>query len=203
MTMDIDYKDNTIKFEKELNKLDKFVIDFTTILNKLNIKYVIVSGYVSILFGRNRNSEDIDLIVENLDFDKFKVLWDELFKNFECINTHDINGAYDDCLLNHTSIRFSRKGEYMPNMEFKFPDELNELEIVSLKERKKAILNNNLIFISPLELQISFKFFLGSEKDIGDALYLYEIFKNKLDLKLINSFSKKLKVEDLSNKYIK
>ena len=91
----------------------------------------------------------------------------------------------------------------MPNMEFKFPDKLNELDIVSLKERKKAILNNNLLFISPLELQISFKFFLGSEKDIGDALYLYEIFKKKLNLELIHSFSKKLKVENISNKYIK
>jgi len=35
--MDLEYKDNLIKFEKELNKLDKLTISFTSILNKLKI----------------------------------------------------------------------------------------------------------------------------------------------------------------------
>ena len=59
--MELKFSGNKIVFEKELNKLDKFVIDFTSILNKLDIRYVIVSGYVAILFGRNRSSEDIDI----------------------------------------------------------------------------------------------------------------------------------------------
>jgi hypothetical protein len=39
-----------IILDKELNNLDKFVIDFVSLLDN----YVIVSGYVSILFGRSR-----------------------------------------------------------------------------------------------------------------------------------------------------
>ena len=58
--MDIKYSDK-IEFEKELNNLDKFTIAFTQILNESKINYALVSGYVSILFGRNRASEDIDL----------------------------------------------------------------------------------------------------------------------------------------------
>jgi len=50
--MEIKYSNKGIEFEKELNSLDKFTIKFTSILNKLNINYVVVSGYVSILFGR-------------------------------------------------------------------------------------------------------------------------------------------------------
>ena len=57
--MEIEFKNNKIKLEKELNDLDQFVIDFTSVLNKEHIIYVIVSGYVSILFGRNRASEDL------------------------------------------------------------------------------------------------------------------------------------------------
>lgn len=38
----------------------------------LKKRYVLISGYVSILFGRNRSSEDIDMIVEKLDYEKFK-----------------------------------------------------------------------------------------------------------------------------------
>lgn len=40
-------------------------------LVKNNIKYVIVSGYVAILFGRSRISEDVDLLVEHISFEKF------------------------------------------------------------------------------------------------------------------------------------
>ena len=59
--MKLKFSKKKIEFRKELNDLDKFVIDFTSILNKLKIKYVIVSGYVAILFGRSRSSEDIDI----------------------------------------------------------------------------------------------------------------------------------------------
>gem|GEM_PF-4971067 len=45
--------------EKVLNKYDRFVLDFT--LEKEKIRYVLLSGYVAILFGRSRQTEDIDL----------------------------------------------------------------------------------------------------------------------------------------------
>ncbi len=62
--MEIDFG-TEIMFNKIVNNLDKFVIDFCSILNELEIRYVIVSGYVSILFGRSRSSEYMNLI-ENL-----------------------------------------------------------------------------------------------------------------------------------------
>jgi len=202
--MDIDYTKREIRFEKELNNLDNLTISFTSILNKLDIKYVIVSGYVSILFGRSRSSEDIDIIVDKLSFEKFKELWSNLYKDFECINTENVKEAYTDYLMNKNAIRFSKKKEYVPNIEVKFPDtNLSQLDLFALSQRKKVILNDNTLFISPLELQIPFKFFLGSEKDIEDALYLYEIFKNKIEIKLMHIFIRKLKIEELFNKYIK
>lgn len=202
--MEIKYTKKRIEFEKNLNSLDNFVISFTSILNKLNIKYVVVSGYVSILFGRNRTSEDVDLIIEKINLDNFKALWIELYKEFECLNTDTVKEAYEEYLLKETSIRFSKKQEYLPNMEVKFPNsEDNPLDIVSLKERKEVLLNNNKLFISPLELQMAFKFFLGSEKDIEDALYLYEMFKNQINLALLYEFSRKLKIEAMVRKYLK
>ena len=200
----VEIKDNKIILNKELNSLDTFVISFIKILDKLKINYVIISGYVSILFGRNRSSEDIDIIIEKIDFLRFKDLWAEVNKNFECLNTENPEEAYKEYLLNHTSIRFSEKKKYIPNIELKFPNEdSNPLDLVSLKEKKLVNLNKNPLFISPIEIQIAFKFFLGSEKDIEDALYLYEIFKNKLNISLIQQISKKLEVKDLFDKYIK
>jgi hypothetical protein len=199
--MNIKFSKNRIEFEKELNALDKFVIDFTSILNKLNIKYVIVSGYVSILFGRSRISEDIDLIVEKLDFDKFTELWENVCKEFECIIEKNPKDAYNEYLLTGHAIRFSKKARFIPNIEMKFPK--IDLDFWVLEERKEVLLDDHKLFISPLELQIPFKLFLGSEKDIEDARYLYGIFKDNLDLKLLQEFNRKLKIEELFNRYLK
>lgn len=198
--MEIKYTKNRIEFEKELNSLDKLAIDFTAILDKIGIKYALVSGYVSILFGRNRTSEDIDIIADKTGFPKFKEFWEKLYAGFECVNAPEPNSAYKEYLLRGHAIRFSRKDSFIPNIEFKFPKA--ELDIWTLKNRKEVILNGQKLFISPLELQIPFKLFLGSEKDIEDARYLYMIFKDKIDTYLMKEFTHKLKVEVLSKRYL-
>ena len=53
---------NNIKIDRELSELDIFTLDFINVLKKYT-KYVLVSGYVSILLGRSRASEDIDVII--------------------------------------------------------------------------------------------------------------------------------------------
>ena len=199
--MEIKYSDEKIDFEKELTSLDKFTINFCFVLNKLKIKYVIVSGYVSILFGRNRSSEDIDFIIERINLEKFKELWRELNKNFECIISEDCNWAYKNYLNESCSIRFSEKRKFVPNIEIKFPK--TELDEWTLDNRMQVFLNKQLLFISRIEVQIPFKFFLGSEKDIEDAKYLYEIFNEKIDIELLMEFNRKLNIEDLFDKYIK
>jgi len=133
--MEINYSDKRITFEKKLNELDRFTINFTSVLNKLKIKYVVVSGYVSILFGRNRSSEDIDLIIERISVEKFRELWQELEKEFECIITENCENAYDNYLTEGYSIRFSEKRKFVPNMEIKFPK--TELDKWTLDNRLK------------------------------------------------------------------
>ncbi|MDP2749353.1 MAG: hypothetical protein Q8O89_00800 [Nanoarchaeota archaeon] len=199
--MQLKYTKSKIEFEKNLNSLDAFVIDFTKILNRLGIKYVIVSGYVAILFGRNRSSEDVDMIVEKIAFEKFKALWTELDKKFECIITSDVKEAYEEYLAQKHAIRFSRKGEYIPNMEIKFPKV--ELDFWAMGNKKEVLMNENKLYVSPIELQIPFKLHLGTEKDIEDARYLYAIFKEKMDTELLNQFNRKLNIIELFNKYLK
>jgi len=199
--MEMNVTKGKIEFEKRLNSLDDFVIDFTAILNKIGIKYVIVSGYVSILFGRNRSSEDIDIIMERVSFAKFRAMCKALSRAFECINALEPKEAYDLYLLNSLAIRFARKNKIMPNVELKFPHA--ELDDWTLAHRKKVVLNGKIMFISPIELQIPFKLFLGSEKDIEDAKYLYGLFKKFLDLSLLQQFNRKLKIEKTFNAYLR
>ena len=198
--MEIEYSPKKIEFRKELNNLDKFVIDFCSVLNKTNIKYVIISGYVSILFGRNRASEDVDLFIEPLSYPDFKELWKILQKDFECINISNSKEAYYDYLKKDTAIRFSRKEEYIPNMELKFTK--LDIDNFCLNNKVKVIINNKSIYISPIELQIAFKLFLSSEKDIEDAKYLYHIFKENLNNASLEDFFRKLKIDKKHIKHL-
>lgn len=130
-----------------------------------------------------------------------KSLWIELNKKFECINADNPKTAYYEYLSLAHAVRFSKKGTFIPNIELKFPKV--ELDDWTLEKRKEILLNKQRIFISPLELQIPFKLFLGSEKDIEDARFLYQLLKDKIDIELLKKFNKKLNIERLFKKYLR
>lgn len=192
---------NTIKLDKELNELDKITIEFTSILNKLKINYTIISGYVAVVFGRNRASEDIDLFIERVSEKVFLDLWKELAKEFECINNEEPLEVFKDYLKEGSAVRFARKGKFIPNIELKFPK--TDIDFWGIHNKKKLVLNNNEMYISPLESQIPFKLFMGSEKDIEDAKYLYNIFKDNLDKSLLEQFIRNLNIGNKFKAYLK
>lgn len=180
---------NEIVLNRELNKLDKFVIDFCNLLDD----YVLVSGYVSILFGRSRATEDVDLLVPQMSYDKFRKLWIKINENgFECINTDDTEEAF--LALKEHNIRFSRKGIGVPNMEFKTIR--NDLGMYSFKKRLKVIMKAGSLFISPIEMQIAYKLSLTSNKDLEDAKHLYVLFNEKINKEELAKLISKFKVND-------
>jgi len=194
--MEFEFSENKIEFERELSNLDRLVIKFTGILDRLEIEYVIISGYIAILFGRSRHTEDIDLFIEEMRFEKFEFLWKELEKEgFECINESNPKIAYNNYLQEKLAIRFAEKGMIQPNFEIKFPK--TELNHYSLRTKVVAEINGKeTLNTSKMELQIPFKLYLGSNKDIEDATHLWQMFKDKLNMKIFNGFVKRLEVEE-------
>ena len=192
--MEIEFKEDKIIFNRELSLLDSFVLNFTEHLAANNIKYVIISGYVAILFGRSRISEDVDILIEHISFEKFQEFWSGIEQGYECLNTGNSYEAYNDYLENHHAIRIAKKGRFIPNIELKFVK--NDLDRYSLEHRKHVKIAVRSLYLSPLELQIPYKLFLGSEKDIEDARFLFKLFKDNLDIVLLKMFLTKLKVSD-------
>jgi len=185
--MELVFGKNKIVFEnKQINNLDKFAIDFTKILSKYS-KYVIVSGYVSILFGRSRATEDIDVLVEKKEFKDF-------FSVLEKKGYWLINAAIEDAdeMFKENAVRIAKKGKIIPNIEMKVAK--TEIDNIALNERIKVCLGKHALYISPLELQIAYKLFLSSEKDIEDARHLFNIFSEKLQKEKIIEYAKKLNV---------
>ncbi|MEW6603744.1 MAG: hypothetical protein AB1351_03525 [Thermoproteota archaeon] len=199
--MEIDVSGGRITLDKELNDLDELVIDFVKVLDRSGIRYVLVSGYVAILFGRSRSSEDIDVIVEKMSEERFLALSEEIRTSFDCIITDSPKSAYENYLSQRASIRFARKGEFVPNIEFMFP-KAESLDNWVLENRRQVVLNGIHLNISPIELQIPYKLFLGSSKDIEDARHLYKLFEDALDRALLAQFLIKLDKEGRFNKYL-
>ena len=201
--MELEFEDGKrIRFARELSELDKFVFEFVRVLQRLGIRYVVVSGYITILFGRTRTTEDIDVLSEKISFDEFNNLWVILAEKYECLNTADVTDAYSNYLLHNTAVRFAKKELFIPNIEFKFVKD--EVDDYSLTEAIEVEVNDSILNISPLELQIAYKMFLGSEKGLEDAMFLFALFKEHLDLEKLTLFLNNFKVADTTIKrYLK
>ena len=193
--MELEYSPDGIILDKELNQLDEFVLNFTRILDEQGIRYCLISGYVVILFGRSRSTEDVDIFIERIDEPGFLRLWEALMADFECIITSDPMDAFNTYLKDGLALRFSRQGAFIPNMEMKFPKK--EIDTWTLQKRKKVLLNGNLLWISPMEIQIPFKLWLGSDKDIEDALHLHHVFQDKLDMSVMEHFLEELQLTEV------
>lgn len=176
-----------IELNKELSDLDKFTLDFVDILKK-HTNYVIVSGYVAILLGRSRISEDIDIIIPKIELNKFKDLFKELYSNnFYCLNSEDKEELFSEYLKKGLAIRFAKNNTAIPNIELKLAKK--GIDNISLEKIIKVKINNQELIISNLELQIAFKEkVLKSPKDMEDARHLRNIGKSYINEGIIKKY---------------
>lgn len=190
--MEYDYNKKEINLAgKKLNNLDKLTLKFIKVLEKY-VEYVIISGYVSILLGRSRATEDVDLYIKKISFDRFLELYNELKKQgFWCLNADTPLVIYS-YLKDNLAVRFSIDGESIPNFEVKFPKK--KIDEETFEDFITVTLNEGKIKISSLERQIAFKrYYLKSNKDLEDALHIEEIFGDKLDYQKINKYKEIIK----------
>lgn len=179
----------TIQLDRTLSELDLFALDFITLLEK-HTPYVIISGYVSILLGRTRATEDIDIFIPKLSQEQFKKIYADLEKHYWCLNTEDADEMYD-YLKEGSAIRFAKPNTTIPNFELKFA--LSSLQQESFIDAINVATSKGTFHISSLERQIAFKrYYLKSEKDLEDAKHIEEIFKNNLDMSKVYAYKQRI-----------
>jgi hypothetical protein len=81
----------------------------------------------------------------------------------------------------------------IPNFELKFAE--SELDEYSMDNRVAVVFDDKRVYMPPIELQIACKLYLGDEKNIEDAMYLWEVFKEHLGLSLLHKFMEILGVK--------
>lgn len=164
----------TIRVDRELSELDKIVLRFISLLEK-HVPYVLVSGYVAILLGRSRTTEDVDLFIERLTFPQFTTLYNDLLAHGFWSVTVDDQQELFSMLEDRLSIRFAEQDKVIPNFELKFVKD--PLDRYALLNKVTVLLPNGQLYIAPLDLQIAYKkFVLMSQKDLEDARHLQNTF---------------------------
>lgn len=105
--------------DRQFSELDLFVCRILDILSVYS-PYVIVSGYVAILFGRTRSTEDVDILIPVCEQSTFLALYNKLLQSdYEFLNAEDGGGLFS-MLLSGSGIRLCDKDLFIPNMEIKF-----------------------------------------------------------------------------------
>lgn len=80
-----------------------------------------------------------------------------------------------------------------PHLEVKFVGD--EFDRASLENAITAEIGGHSIPIGPLELQIAYKFYLGAQKDLEDAVHLYTLFEQSLSVARLEEWVRRLGVE--------
>lgn len=177
---------------EDINILNEFCIKFCKIIEKYT-GYIIVSGFVAIASGRVRGTEDIDMIIEKINKEKFGKLHKELVKaNFVCMQSDNTDEIYK-YLNDNLNIRYTYKNKLIPQMEIKFvKDELDDYQIKTRIKIPLTGLDN--VWFSSINMNIAFKEeLLKSEKDLEDAEHLRIVFEDQVDEKEINEIKGKIK----------
>ncbi len=185
--------DRKIKLDKPLNDLDKLVIRFIRILGKYT-EYVLISGYVAILFGRSRGTEDVDIFILPIDVERFVRLYHDLKANgFWCLNAESDDEVYN-YLHDGFAVRFAENGQVIPNFEVKFA--LKDRDKDAFTDCLEVETEGGVLNVSSIEKQIAFKrYVLKSDKDLEDAQHLEEIFRNHLNTEKIKIYQRLLERE--------
>jgi hypothetical protein len=189
----IELRNRTLIVEREPNQLDELAIRFSEILGQFDIKHVYIAGYVSILAGRARATEDVDVLIEGIDEETAVELAETLGEMGFWGPAMPLTSMYE-MLDNGDNIWVAPEDQITPHLEVKFARD--EFDRASLENPITARIGDETISIGPLELQIAYKLHLNAQKDIEDAVHLCTLFEESLSVSRLEEWVTRLDVED-------
>lgn len=189
----IELRNGTLVVEREPNRLDELAIGFSEILDRFDIEHVYVAGYVAILAGRARSTEDVDVLIERIDEETADELAATLDEEGFWGPAMPLASMYE-MLENGDNIWVAPEDQITPHLEVKFARD--EFDRASLENAITARIGGEAIPIGPLELQIAYKLHLGAQKDVEDAVHLHALFEESLSVSRLEEWTTRLDVED-------
>ncbi|QOJ79115.1 hypothetical protein IG193_01210 [Infirmifilum lucidum] len=193
----IEYEKGVLKIAKRtLTPEDELAIDFSRICEDAPVEYVLVGGYIAILLGRARRTEDVDVVIR-ADAEAFRNLVHVLatygYRAIQGSIPDGVEVLYRDYLARGLRVRFY-KGAIIPNVEVKLSSDF--YDEYTLSRSMRVELAGRTIRVSPPEMAIAYKLYLGSRKDLEDSAFIYRILRPIVNESELLSLSRRLGVED-------
>lgn len=189
----MEFTEDGVVIDKPPNRLDRLVLEVGGILGDLGIRYSVVSGYVVVLFGRARATEDIDVLVERFDESVAERLANALRGAGYWGSAMPLDDLYPT-LADELPIRIAEDGHRVPNVELKFATD--EYDRASLRNTLTVRLPDGTLRVGSIELQIAYKLDMGAQRDYEDALYLHEVFGDRINREELERYVERLGVEN-------
>jgi len=189
----VELRDDTLVVERDPNTLDELALAFSPLLAEFDIRHVYVAGYVSILAGRARSTEDIDVLIEPID----ESTADDLAAHLEAEGFWGPAmplASMHEMLAGGDNIWVAPADQMTPHLELKFVRD--QFDRASLDNAITARIDGESLPIGPLELQIAYKLSLGTRTDIEDAVHIYTLFEEGLSTAQLETWVRKLGVEE-------
>lgn len=188
----IELHGDTLIVDRQPSDLDELAISFSTRLSEHDVDHVFVAGYVAILTGRARSTEDIDVIVDRMSQETVEAITTGLERDGywgPAMPLSDMAGN----LASGTNIWVARDGDITPHLEVKYATD--RFDRASLANSLSAEIHGMSIPVGPLELQIAYKLFLDTQKDFEDAVHLLDLFEESLSIQELEEWVETLEVE--------
>ena len=189
----MEFTDEGVVIDKPPSDLDRLILEVGDILDDVGIGYSVVSGYVAVLFGRSRATEDIDVITERFDEETADELTNRLQEAGYWGSAMPLDDLHET-LSDDLPVRIAEDGHRVPNVELKFVSD--EYDRISLDNAISIRLGEEILRVGSLEFQIAYKLDMGAQKDYEDALYLHEVVGPSLNRTALEEYVTKLGVED-------
>lgn len=173
----VSIEDRELFVERAPNALDELAIAFSRILAEQSIEHVYVAGYLAILTGRARGTEDIAVLIEPLSPEETNERVAALQRAEYWGPAMPLESLHAN-LSEGLNIWVASDGQMTPHLEVKFPTD--EYDRASLENALDAHIAGETIPVGPLELQIASKLDLGTRTDFEDAAHLYQVFRENL-----------------------
>jgi hypothetical protein len=176
----------------ERNAYDELAIGTTAVLERLEVDYAVVAGYLAILLGRTRATEDVDVIVEPLSADRATALATALREAGYWGSAMPLDDLHET-LAAGTNVRVAEDGEVVPNVELNYA--ADEYDRASIANAVVVEIDGAAFRVGEPELQVAYKLRLGSDKDVEDATHLLEVLDPILDEATLERYVTELGVE--------
>lgn len=189
----VNFTDEKIVAERPPSPLDELILDVAEILETNDVQYVVVSGYVAVLFGRSRSTEDIDVLTEQFDREIADSVTTDLQETGYWGPAMPLDDLYET-VSDGLPIRIAESGNRIPNVELKFVSD--EYDRLSLSDTIEVDFDGRSLQIVTPELQVAYKLGMSAERDFEDATHLYQTVQRSLNTTKLESYVEQLGVED-------